>query len=245
MFGNWLGGRPSAAVLHESARKRADSARFRAIRRTSAKNIFPRTPPNVRRTFGGLHRTPRGNGRIRVESAANLQKSSLKNVCRAQHECTSSSVLGGKRSQLCLCCRPTHSPSGSPIRTTSSIKCGAGTDWPGEWHSPVILKLTIGGVRRCSLTTGSWSQHPQPHRSGSTVSGGSPRYRTVSLFPFLRTCIAAGEPANSSVSSHSLNHLSSWVLAARSKPLKKVKTVLPFRPKGMAKSQNGQAHIVA
>ena len=45
----------------------------------------------------------------------------------AQHECTSSSVLGGKRSQLCLCCRPTHSPSGSPIRTTSSIRCGAGT----------------------------------------------------------------------------------------------------------------------
>ena len=70
----------------------------------------------------------------------------------------------------------------------------------------------------------------------------SPRYRTVSLFPFLRTCIAAGEPASSSVSSHSLNHLSSWVLAARSKPFK---SVLPFRPKGMAKSQNGQACIVA
>ena len=48
-------------------------------------------------------------------------------VLRAQLECTSSSVLGGKRSQLCLCCRPTHSPSGSPIRTTSSIRCGAGT----------------------------------------------------------------------------------------------------------------------
>ena len=131
----------------------------------------------------------------------------------AQHECTSSSVLGGKRSQLCLCCRPTHSPSGSPIRTTSSIRCGAGTvgywtDWPGEWHSPVILKLTIAGVRRCPLTAGSWSQHLQPHRSGSTVGGGSPRYRTVSLFPSLRTCIAAGEPASSNVSSHSHNHLS-------------------------------------
>ena len=47
------------------------------IRRTSAKNIFPRTPPNVRRTFGGLRRTPRGNGRIRAESAANWRKSSL------------------------------------------------------------------------------------------------------------------------------------------------------------------------
>ena len=104
----------------------------------------------------------------------------------AQHECTSSSVLGGKRSQLCLCCRPTHSPSRSPIRTTSSIRCGAGTvgyrtDWPGEWHGPIILKLTIAGVRRYSLTAGSWSQHLQPHRSGSTVGGGSPRYRTVSL----------------------------------------------------------------
>ena len=44
-----------------------------------------------------------------------------------------------------------------------------------KWHSPVILKLTIEGVRPCSLTAGSWSQHPQPHRNGSTVGGGSPR----------------------------------------------------------------------
>ena len=66
------------------------------------------------------------------------------------------------------------------------------TNWPGEWHSPVFLKLTTEGVRRCSHTAGSWSKHLQPHGSGSTVGGGSPRYRTVSLFPFLRTCIAAG-----------------------------------------------------
>ena len=133
------------------------------------------------------------------------------------------------------------------MATISSIRCGAGTvvywtDWPGEWHSPVILKLTVEGVRHCLLTAGSWSQHLQPHRGGSTVGGGSPRYQTMSLFPFLQTCIAAGEPASSSVSSHSLNHLSSWVLAARSKPFH---TVLPFGPKGMAKSQNGQACIVA
>ena len=74
-------------------------------------------------------------------------------------------------------------------------------------------------VRHCLLTTGSWSQHLQPHRGGSTVGGGSPRYQTVSLFPFFRTCIAAGEPASSSVSSHSLNHVSSCVLAAESKPV--------------------------
>ena len=46
---------------------------------------------------------------------------------------------------------------------------------------------------------------------------------------------------SSSVLSHSLTHspsLRSWVLAARSKP---VNTVLPFWPKRMAKSQNGQA----
>ena len=70
------------------------------------------------------------------------------------------------------------------------------------------------GFRHCLLTAGSWSQHLQPHRGGSTVGGGSPRYRTVPLFPFLWTCIVASEPASSSVSSHSLNHLSSWVLAA-------------------------------
>ena len=33
----------------------------------------------------------------------------------------------GNAASLCLCCRPTHSPSESPIRTTSSIRCGVGT----------------------------------------------------------------------------------------------------------------------
>ena len=76
-MGYWLGGRPSAAVPRESARKRADSARFRADPANFRQKYFPRTPPNVRRTFGGLRRTPRGNGRIRAESAANWRKSSL------------------------------------------------------------------------------------------------------------------------------------------------------------------------
>ena len=42
---------------------------------------------------------------------------------------------------------------------------GHGTDWPGEWHSPAILLLTIEGVRCCSLTAGSCGQRPQPHRT--------------------------------------------------------------------------------
>ena len=33
----------------------------------------------------------------------------------------------GNAASFCLCCRPTHSPSGSPIQTTSSIRWGAGT----------------------------------------------------------------------------------------------------------------------
>ena len=49
-----------------NARTPPGSAR---IRRTSAKNIFRRTPPNVRRTFGGLPRSPRGSARIRADSA--------------------------------------------------------------------------------------------------------------------------------------------------------------------------------
>ena len=73
-LGYWLGGRTSAADSRESARTPPGSAR---IRRTSAKNIFRRTPPNVRRTFGGHRRTPRGYGRIRADSAANWRKSSL------------------------------------------------------------------------------------------------------------------------------------------------------------------------
>ena len=129
----------------------------------------------VQGMFDGLWETS-----CRFRQISMIEHNAMQSMSIAQHECTSSSVLGGKRSQLCLCCRPTHSPSGSPIRTTSSIRCGAGTvgywtDWPGDCHSPGILKLTIVGVRRCSLTAGSWSQHLQPHRSGSTVGGGSPR----------------------------------------------------------------------
>ena len=52
------------------------------------------------------------------------------------------------------------------------------------------------------------------------------------LFPFLRTSIAAGEPASTVAVNHpnrnSLNHLSSWALAARSKPFY---TLLSLQPK--------------
>ena len=44
-------------------------------------------------------------------------------------------------------------------------------------------------VRHCLLTASSWSQHLQPHRGGSTVGGGSPRYRTVPLFPFFELAL--------------------------------------------------------
>ena len=59
------------------ARRKNFRREFAQIRRTSAKNIFRRTPPNVRRTFGGLRRSPCGYRRIRAGSAANWRKSSL------------------------------------------------------------------------------------------------------------------------------------------------------------------------
>ena len=40
------------------------------------------------------------------------------------------------------------------------------------------------GVRQCLLKAGSWSQHLQPHRGGSTVGGGSPRYGQCLSFLF-------------------------------------------------------------
>ena len=64
MFGYWLGGRPSAAVPPESARKRADSARFRA------------DPPDVRQKYfsadsaerpANVRRTPADSARIRAD----------------------------------------------------------------------------------------------------------------------------------------------------------------------------------
>ena len=80
--GYWLCGRPSA-------RFRADPANFR-------QNNFPTDfggrLPDVRLTFaecqGNVRRTPRGNGRIRAESAANWRKS----VCQQKlifHHCSS------------------------------------------------------------------------------------------------------------------------------------------------------------
>ena len=51
IIGYWRGGTTSTADSCESVRTPPGSTR---IRRTSTKNIFRRTPPNVRRTFGGL-----------------------------------------------------------------------------------------------------------------------------------------------------------------------------------------------
>ena len=79
---------------------------------------------------------------------------------------------------------------------------GNWTDWPGEWHCPVILKLTteVGG-RMPSVTPGSWTCCPQTHRGGehcrwpvTQVAGG------ISPSASLWTCTVAGESAGSSVS---------------------------------------------
>ena len=63
-LGYWLGGRPSAAVPPESARKRADSARFRAdppdVRQKYFSADSAERPPNVRRT-------PADSARIRAD----------------------------------------------------------------------------------------------------------------------------------------------------------------------------------
>ena len=65
--GYWLGGRPSAAVPPESARKRADSARFRAdppdVRQKYFSADSAERPANVRRTLADSARIradPRG-----------------------------------------------------------------------------------------------------------------------------------------------------------------------------------------
>ena len=78
-------------------------------------------------------------------------------------------------------------------------------------ESGIVLSFTSKPQRRvrcCSLTAGSWSQHPQPHRGGSTVGGGSSRYWTVSLSRSLSsplwTCTVASKSAGNSVSFHIL-----------------------------------------
>ena len=114
----------------------------------------------------------------------------------------------GNAASFCLCCRPTHSPSGSPIRTTSFIRCGAGivgywTDWPGDCHSPGILKLTTEGQ---VLFTHGWFLEPTP---SAPQSGEHCRWwliqisNSVSLSSPLWTCIVAGETTSSRVSTHS------------------------------------------
>ena len=109
--------------------------------------------------------------------------------------------------------RKTHKSWRSPIRTTSPIRCGAGsagywTDWPGEWHSPVILKLTTEGGQ--VLFTCGWFLEPTPsapqrweHCRWWLIQ----TLNSVFLSSPLWTCIVAGESTSSSASSHSLNHL--------------------------------------
>ena len=110
------------------------------------------------------------------------------------------------------------------VGNAASSVCAVGQrTHPGEVQSEPHLPSNVVLGQLVTERIGLENGIVLSHRSGSTVGGGSPRYRTASLFPFLRTCITAGEPASSSVSSHSLNHLSSWVLAARSKPFKKLK----------------------
>ena len=55
-------------------------------------------------------------------------------------------------------------------------------------ESGIVLSFSSKPQRRvrcCSLTAGYWSQHPQPHRGGSTVGGGLSRYWTGTLSPRL------------------------------------------------------------
>ena len=57
-------------------------------------------------------------------------------------------------------------------------------------HSFIIIGVSANddasfpwvGTQMLPVMAGSWNQHPQPHCSGSTVSGGSPRWWVVSLF---------------------------------------------------------------
>ena len=63
-----------------------------------------------------------------------------------------------------------HSPSDEVLGQLVTERMGLENDIV-DCHSQVNLR----GVKHCSLTAGSWSQHPQLHRCGSTVGGGSPR----------------------------------------------------------------------
>ena len=103
-------------------------------------------------------------------------------------ECTSPWCRAGNAVRQLSGCRLTHSLSVSPLRTTFSIRCGAGTvgdwtEWPGGWHCPVILKPTTGQMV-FFWTAGSWGRHPQPHWSGITVDGGPPSWQILCFLFF-------------------------------------------------------------
>ena len=134
----------------------------------------------------------------------------------ARHECTSSSVLQvGNAVSFCLCCRPTHSPSVSPAEVQLQF----------EPHFPSDGLLGQLVTKRFGLENGIVLSHSQVNHCGGQAlfahgwflepTPSAPQKwehcrwwltqvsDSVSLpfSAFLRTCIAAGEPASSSVSS--------------------------------------------
>ena len=89
-----------------------------------------------------------------------------------------------------VCPSPTKNKAWcNPIQRSHLYPCGTWkvgnwTDWPGEQHCPVVLKLTteVGG-QRPPVASGSWTGHPQPHSGGSTVGGLSPRWYFALCLP--------------------------------------------------------------
>ena len=130
-----------------------------------------------------------------------------------------------------------------PIRTTSSIRCGAGTvsnctDWrmAESFHSQVN-HIGGSGAARSKMVLGSNTFNPT--EVGSVMAHPDNR-QCLFFLSFGLALLLVSQPVavyhltHSPHSLTSLTHLSSCVLAARSKL---VNTVLPFQLKRMAKSQ--------
>ena len=148
-----------------NARTPPGSAR---IRRTSAKIIFRRTPPNVRRTFGGLRADTGGSARSPPRTGGRVHS---KNVLRQKlilHLCSSRKNFRGGR------------PSAAEILLGSGLGLGLGLGFRlGLW-----LRLGLGLRSGLGLEYHNPNPNPNPDPTIISAAEGRPRRKFFRVAPW-------------------------------------------------------------
>ena len=154
-FGYWLGGRPSAAVLRESARNRADSARFRADPANFHQNNFLADSAERPANSAGLRAKTGGSARSSLQTGGRVHSKNVRRQKLIFHHCSSRKNFGNGR------------PSAAEIFIGSGLGLGLGSGFRlGLW-----LRLGL----RLGLEYHNPNPNPNPDPSIISAAEGRPQ----------------------------------------------------------------------